>query len=399
MTEDDKKGIRDRYNSVTGSIASVQNAVNLFRDFRTKYNERFMYTATLDEDSFVYYDIMKYINARTNTRNFRLVSTREGVWRYYDSDATATFYIGEYKIKAVLRKPKIFTMGGNDDDFGSVIGSSSSSSGRKEELMFTCSSADGLKALENLLVSFTNERQITKKTNYIVNTDKWGDWDYEELPPKTLDSIFLPPGVKEDLLGDIQGFLEKEERFKALGMPYHRGYCFYGDPGNGKSSVALGLANHLNMDLYNLPLSSVGEDSSLTKSIAGLKKNSLLLLEDVDIFSSTMSREGQDNTKAPTLAGLLNALDGVSTPHGMITIMTTNHFEKLDDALIRKGRMDYKLELKAPVPYQIDQMFKAVFEESLNVEPRTFECMADVADVFKRNLDDPEAVRVELKND
>lgn len=399
MTEDDKKTIRDRYNSVTGTVGSVQNAVNLFRDFRQKYNERFMYTATLDEDSFVYFDIMKYINARTNTRNFRLVSTREGVWRYYDSDATATFYIGEYKIKAVLRKPKVFTMGSSDEDYGSVLSSPSSSSGRKEELMFTCSSPEGLKALEDLLVSFTDAKQVGKKTSYIVNTDKWGDWDYEELPPKTLDSVFLPPGVKEDLLEDIDNFLSKEDRFKALGMPYHRGYCLYGDPGNGKSSVALALANHYNMDLYNLPLSAVSEDSSLTKSIAGLRKNSLLLLEDIDIFSSTMSRDGQENAKAPTLAGLLNALDGVSTPHGLIAIMTTNHFEKLDDALIRKGRMDYKLELKAPVPYQIDQMFRAVFEEPLNVEPRTFECMADVADVFKRNLDDPEAVRVELKND
>jgi hypothetical protein len=37
---------------------------------------------------------------------------------------------------------------------------------------------------------------------------------------------------------------------------------------------------------------------------------------------------------------MLNALDGVWTPHGMVTILTTNHRKDLDPALIRAGRVD-----------------------------------------------------------
>ena len=45
------------------------------------------------------------------------------------------------------------------------------------------------------------------------------------------------------------------------------------------------------------------------------------------------------------LAGLLNILDGVVDSPGRIVIMTTNHPEKLDAALIRPGRINRQLYL------------------------------------------------------
>ena len=45
------------------------------------------------------------------------------------------------------------------------------------------------------------------------------------------------------------------------------------------------------------------------------------------------------------LSGLLNVLDGVIDCPGRIIIMTTNHPEKLDPALIRPGRVNKKLYL------------------------------------------------------
>ena len=45
------------------------------------------------------------------------------------------------------------------------------------------------------------------------------------------------------------------------------------------------------------------------------------------------------------LAGVLNALDGILDSPERIIVMTTNHVEKLDPALIRPGRVDVKLKL------------------------------------------------------
>ncbi|CAN0348232.1 unnamed protein product, partial [Laminaria digitata] len=43
--------------------------------------------------------------------------------------------------------------------------------------------------------------------------------------------------------------------------------------------------------------------------------------------------------------GLLNVLDGIVDTPGRIVIMTTNHPEALDAALIRPGRIDKKIYL------------------------------------------------------
>ena len=56
------------------------------------------------------------------------------------------------------------------------------------------------------------------------------------------------------------------------------------------------------------------------------------------------------------LAGVLNVLDGVVDSPGRIVIMTSNHPEKLDPALIRPGRINKQLHLGAMSPPQAARM-------------------------------------------
>jgi len=44
-----------------------------------------------------------------------------------------------------------------------------------------------------------------------------------------------------------------------------------------------------------------------------------------------------------TLSGVLNAIDGVVAVSDRILVVTTNHFDKLDQALKRKGRIDHDI--------------------------------------------------------
>ncbi len=388
--------ITSKYREVTNTINSIRSATEMYKTLKEKYEEKFLYTATLDENGFVYSDMMRYIDTETKQRNFKFLSGRAGITRYYDSSETATFYIGDHKIKAMLNKPETASNGDDTIHAGLKLMTSMNSS---DELYFTCRTAEGLDALQNLMEEMGRNKQVKEKTVYLISPDSYGDWDHNLIPKKTLDSVFLPDGVKEGLIGDIEKFLASEKKFVDIGIPWHRGYAFYGQPGNGKSSIALALANHFGLDLYNLPLSAVKDDKTLARAIGDIKARSILLLEDIDIFSNTMKREQQGSKEAPTLAGLLNALDGVGTPHGLITIMTTNNFDKLDSALVRPGRMDYTLELKPPVQEQIEGLFYRVFEEPLGIDAKPFDSMAQVSDVFKRNLEDPEAARLELKNE
>jgi|SRR5579859_1619156 len=58
-----------------------------------------------------------------------------------------------------------------------------------------------------------------------------------------------------------------------------------------------------------------------------------------------------------TLSGFLNALDGVVASEERIIFMTTNHPERLDEALIRPGRVDVKEYLGHATRYQVKEMF------------------------------------------
>lgn len=69
---------------------------------------------------------------------------------------------------------------------------------------------------------------------------------------------------------------------------------------------------------------------------------------------------GGDEDKL-SLSGLLNVLDGVVDSPGRIVIMTTNHPELLDPALIRPGRIDKKLLLGTMAAADVISMLQHYF--------------------------------------
>ena len=69
-----------------------------------------------------------------------------------------------------------------------------------------------------------------------------------------------------------------------------------------------------------------------------------------------------------TLSGLLNVLDGVVDTPGRILIMTTNHPEMLDPALIRPGRIDKKIMLGFMVAPDVVCMLEHYFQTTLSNE-------------------------------
>src|SRR5580658_619147 len=186
-------------------------------------------------------------------------------------------------------------------------------------------------------------------------------WDFMEgYAPRHLDSVILQPGEKEHLVQDIETFRKSKRRYERLGVPYHRGYLLYGPPGTGKTSLVSALAAHFGLSIYIINLADFN-DRSLMSAVNNVPANSVLLFEDIDCMKGSQSRTeaspgaGQNggamvgtkevapNQNGVTLSGLLNVLDGFAAPTGVLFVMTTNHVEKLDPALLRPGRIDYKL--------------------------------------------------------
>ena len=178
---------------------------------------------------------------------------------------------------------------------------------------------------------------------------------------RPLDSVVLEKGVKERIVADVQDFIASHRWYADRGVPYRRGYLLYGPPGTGKSSFIQALAGHMDYGIAIVNLSERGlTDDRLNYLLTNIPQRTLVLLEDIDAAYNnrrqTVQADGYAGANV-TFSGLLNALDGVASAEERILFLTTNHIERLDEALIRPGRVDMTVRLGFATTHQISALW------------------------------------------
>lgn len=182
-------------------------------------------------------------------------------------------------------------------------------------------------------------RTVSRIPRFMVANAHGGSWTHiDDMPERPLASVVLPPGQLDRIVADAERFMKAEHEYVRRGIPWHRCHLYTGPPGTGKTSVARALASSFRLNMWYLPLGDMKYDSDLVRMISLVGPRSMLLLEDIDVFHAAKARD--DTAPGATLSGLLNALDGIATPHGLFTVMTTNEAGVVDPALIRPGRVD-----------------------------------------------------------
>lgn len=228
---------------------------------------------------------------------------------------------------------------------------------------------------------------------------------------RSLNTIYMDEATKAELVAAIKNFLGAETYYDAQGIPYGLGILMYGAPGGGKTSSVVALATEFNLPIYTFSLSNLTQDD-LSK-ILYMASPCILLLEDIDTFTVAQNRtpaktDWKDKSGKEiaglSLSDLLNAIDGILTTPGRILIMTTNHKEKLDPALIRSGRIDVEIEIKELSDSEVGRMFGAFFPDHKEFIPSITKMSgehkmvaADWQKVFIKYKDKPEELFKHLK--
>ncbi|KAK4272043.1 hypothetical protein QN277_020646 [Acacia crassicarpa] len=237
----------------------------------------------------------------------------------------------------------------------------------------------------------TRNRQLKLYTNnpssdwYGWKRTKWSHVVFEH--PASFDTLALDSKMKEDILKDLVKFQKGKEYYAKVGKAWKRGYLLYGPPGTGKSTMIAAMANFLNYDIYDLELTAVKENVELRKLLIETSSKSIVVIEDIDCSLDLTGKrkkkkkdkeegskdavkkaldEEEDKESKVTLSGLLNVIDGIWSACGgeRVIVFTTNYVDKLDPALIRRGRMDKHIELS----YCCYEAFKVLARNYLDVE-------------------------------
>ncbi|ONI19353.1 hypothetical protein PRUPE_3G273800 [Prunus persica] len=222
---------------------------------------------------------------------------------------------------------------------------------------------------------------------YTNNGSHWSHVVFEH--PATFKTLAMEPEKKQDIIDDLMAFSKAEEFYASIGRAWKRGYLLYGPPGTGKSTMIAAMANLLGYDLYDLELTAVKDNTELRRLLIETSSKSIIVIEDIDCSLDLTGQRRkrkekveEDEEKDPreklakeeretkpsqvTLSGLLNFIDGLwSACRGeRLIVFTTNYVEKLDAALIRKGRMDKHIELS----YCNFESFKVLARNYLKLE-------------------------------
>lgn len=211
---------------------------------------------------------------------------------------------------------------------------------------------------------------------------------------RSFSSVLVPKEIQDDLENDLERFSNSRVRLERLEMPWRRGYMLSGPPGTGKTSLSLAIAGRLGFNLASLSLTDMKDDGMLRKAISSLPKHTVVVIEDIDAYAVSNDRDHNvARDGGLSLSGLLNALDGFETPDGLVTIMTTNHLDHLDDALVRNGRVDRSFHLGYIEAPELERLFSWFYEmDPLEPAPDLTHSAqitpAEVAEIFKQHLDD-----------
>ena len=230
---------------------------------------------------------------------------------------------------------------------------------------------------------------------------------------RKISSVIMKENKNLEISESLNHFTQTEEWHLERGIPYKKSFLFYGPPGTGKSSMIKAMSFELQRHIHYLNLSLIKNDQELQNLMSKINyKETILVIEDIDAqasvvhkrfktvqeeeqklesnqnqfqnqnqlqtqlqpiqidtttlvaLSSIMNKQNNNEIKKEeptnklTLSGILNQIDGVHNNHGMILIMTTNYPEKLDEALIRDGRVDERIFFDYCDYDQIYLMFK-----------------------------------------
>lgn len=254
---------------------------------------------------------------------------------------------------------------------------------------------------KSFVADVIKEAKALKVNETTIGVKIWDEYSWTTAlyrEKRGFDTLVLNDNIGEKIINDVEKFRSNKKWYHDRGIPYRRGYMFYGPPGTGKTSTVIALASYLSIPVCSLNLNSLHSDEALRSAFTQAPDNSIVLIEDIDAVNASAKRKDglkkvdkgghvaiQKTTgEGITLSGLLNVLDGALSTEGRMVVLTTNHLDNLDPALVRPGRIDVAILFDLLGREKAIEFFRKFYDEydynlslpnDFKIAPATLQCL------------------------
>ena len=281
----------------------------------------------------------------------------------------------------------------------------------------------------------------------------WNEHQFEST--RTFDNMFFDS--KSEIISHIDFWINNKQWYYEMGIPYTLGIGLHGPPGTGKTSFVKALANMTGRHIIDISFKIIKTKNQLINFFyedrynSNNKKNSIgfedkiIYIDDIDCIGDIFKKRTEKNASNEkrklqnnninnnnnnnnnnkttsslnvgelvqtiidsndcsmktdedpiTLDDFLNLLDGIRETPNRIFIIASNHWELLDDALIRPGRIDKTIKMGNASHNTISQMYQQYYKcsidtvklEKINAD---FYSPAEITNIYVTFKDDKEA--------
>jgi SpoVK/Ycf46/Vps4 family AAA+-type ATPase len=191
-----------------------------------------------------------------------------------------------------------------------------------------------------------------------VADDKSEVGSFVESPPDLdFGDVAGMDGLKTRLRESVIEPLENPEYYEEYGIDVANGFLLYGPPGTGKTHVTRCLAGELGIDYVGVDASDlvskwIGEGAENVAAMfdeARANQPCLVFVDEIDALASDRESGRQQKSERQMVNQFLTELSAVAESDDEVVVVgATNQPDRVDDAMLRTGRLGTRVEVPAP---------------------------------------------------